>query len=93
MTERDDEIDVRLARIGEATRGIRPPADFGARVMKALEPETQGIFVGGTLWTVGRRLVPIAALAAVAALVWAVRTDAAVEDALATSYDVTEVEW
>lgn len=93
MMEQDEEIEARLARIAAATQGLRPRGDFGARVMRALEPEAQRLAFGGMLWSAGRRLVPIAALAAVAALVWAVRTDGVVEDALAASYDVTEVEW
>ncbi len=84
MTDQED-IDRRLARLSDATEGLRPSAGFSARVMLAIDAQpAPGIFE--TAWFSARRLVPVAAIAAALAVVWAVQVDGTVDDELATSY-------
>lgn len=90
MNHRDD-IDERLARLAEATRDIAPRPDFTARVMRAIEAEREPVFVG-LLARAGRRFVPVAAIAAAVAVMWAAETDDSFDEAIAT-YDATEWPW
>ena len=93
MKKPDEDIDARLERLARATDGVRPRADFGARVASAIQAE-QG---GGVLIELGRparRILPALALAAAVSLVWAVQSDQAFDDALSTYADETvELEW
>jgi hypothetical protein len=84
----NDDIEERLARLGRETEGIRPTAGFSSRVMAALPTEGTSWFdvVNGS----SRRFLSIAALTAVAAVAWAVRSEASVDDALAVSYGAME---
>ena len=84
MTDQED-IDQRLARLSGATAGLRPSAGFSSRVMLAIDAQAApSIFEA--VWFSARRLVPVAAIAAALAVVWAVQVDGTVEDELATSY-------
>lgn len=86
MTDQEG-IDQRLARLSGATEGLRPSAGFSARVMLAIESvphQAPNIFE--TAWFSARRLVPVAAIAAALAVVWAVQVDGTVDDELATTY-------
>jgi len=90
--ERDLEpIEQRLTRLSGATNALRPSAGFSARVMLAIEREPATSFLE-TTWFSARRLLPIAAMAAALAVVWAVQVDDSVDDELATSYASVELE-
>ena len=84
MTDRED-IDLRLARLSGETQALRPSAGFSARVMAAIGAERVPNFFEST-WFSARRLVPVAAVAAAMAVVWAVQVDGTVDDDLATTY-------
>ena len=84
MTDHE-EIDQRLARLGRRTEALRPSAGFSARVLAAVAAETAPSFLESA-WFSARRLVPVAAIAAALAVVWAAQVDRSVDDELATSY-------
>ena len=90
MNEQED-IEQRLSRLAGATEALRPSAGFSARVMLAIEAEAAPSFLEAT-WFSARRLVPVAAIAAALAVVWAVQVDGSVDDALASSYAAVELE-
>ena len=90
MTEQDD-IEARLARLSGATDALRPSAGFSSRVMLAIERENAPSFFE-TTWFSARRLLPVAAIAAAMAVVWAVQVDGTVDDEMATSYAAMELE-
>jgi hypothetical protein len=86
-----EDIEQRLARLSGATDALRPSAAFSARIMRALEQEAAPSFLE-TTWFSARRLLPVAAIAAAMAVVWAVQVDSSVDDELATSYASAELE-
>jgi len=88
VSEQED-LEQRLARIAGATDALRPSAGFGARVMAAIDHAPPPSFLE-TTWLSARRLLPVAALAAAMAVVWAVQVDGTVDDELATSYSSIE---
>jgi hypothetical protein len=90
VTEPED-FEQRLARLSSATNAIRPSAGFSARVMLAIDHAPPPSFLE-TTWFSARRLLPVAALAAAMAVVWAVQVDGTVDDELATSYASMELE-
>jgi hypothetical protein len=90
--DREEDDGARLERLGRATDAVRPSAGFNRRVMAAIEAE-QPAFWLADLPRLARRFVPVAALAAACAVVWAVQSDSALEDAMATSADAVELEW
>jgi len=90
VSEQED-LEQRLARIAGATNALRPSAGFGARVMAAIEQQAAPSFLEVT-WFSARRLLPVAALAAAMAVVWAVQVDGTVDDELATSFASMELE-
>lgn len=90
MIEQED-IEQRLARLAGASAALRPSAGFSARVMLAIEAEAAPSFLEAT-WFSARRLLPVAAVAAALAVVWAVQVDGSVDDELATSYAAVELE-
>ena len=90
MTDLED-IDQRLARLGRGTEALHPSLGFSARVLGAIAEETRPGFLESA-WFSSRRLLPIAAVAAVLAVVWAVQVDRSVDDELATSYASVELE-
>ena len=59
--------------------------------MLAIGAEAAPSFFEST-WFSARRLLPVAALAAAMAVVWAVQVDGTVDDELATSYASMELE-
>ena len=87
MTE--DELERRLSRLGRETEAIRPSPGFSARVMDALsgEPSWFSVVAGSS-----RRFLPAALALAVALVVWAVRSEASVDDALAASDETVELD-
>ncbi|HET7541961.1 MAG TPA: hypothetical protein VFK05_18940 [Polyangiaceae bacterium] len=92
MSEQED-IEQRLSRLAGATDALRPSRGFSARVMLALASDVQAApsFLEAT-WFSARRLLPVAAIAAAMAVVWAVQVDGSVDDELATSYASVELE-
>jgi hypothetical protein len=86
-----EDIEQRLARLAGATGAVRPSAGFSARVMLAIDTEAAPSFLEAA-WFSARRLVPVAAIAAALAVVWAVQVDNSVDDELATSYAAVELE-
>ena len=90
MTEQED-IERRLARLSSATNHLRPSANFAARVMLDIDHAAVPNFLE-TTWFSARRLLPVAAIAAAMAVVWAVQVDGTVDDELATSYASMELE-
>lgn len=89
--ERDETLDGRLARLGGATGGLRPRGGFNDRVMRAVHASRPGFFE--SVLRPARAMVPVALMAAALAMGWAVRTDHAADQALASSFDVVEMEW
>ncbi len=91
MTEPHDEVDRRLGKLARATESIRARSGFAERVMLRVAAE------GGwreELVRSSRRLVPLAALAAVAAVAWAVLSASTTDEALAVAEEnVEEVLW
>jgi hypothetical protein len=90
VTDRED-FDQRLARLGQSTEALRPSAGFSARVMAAVAAEAAPSILEST-WFSARRLLPIAAIAAALAVVWAAQVERSVDDELATSYAAVELE-
>jgi len=90
VTEPED-FEQRLARLSGATNSLRPSAGFSARVMLAIDHQAVPSFLE-TTWFSARRLLPVAAIAAAMAVVWAVQVDGTVDDELATSYASMELE-
>jgi len=86
-----EDIEQRLARLSAASDALRPSAGFSARVMFAINQQAAPSFLE-TTWFSARRLLPVAAIAAAMAVVWAVQVDGAVDDELATSYAAVELE-
>jgi len=86
-----EDTEQRLARLAGATDALRPSVGFSARVMLAIDGEAAPSFLEAA-WFSARRLVPVAAIAAALAVVWAVQVDNSVDDELATSYAAVELE-
>jgi hypothetical protein len=80
-----EDIDQRLQRLARSTDALHPSAAFSARVMSAVSAEAAPSFLENA-WFSSRRLLPVAAIAAALAVVWAVQVDRSVDDELATSY-------
>jgi hypothetical protein len=91
VTDLEQNTDERFARIERATAAIRPSPGFAARVMRKIGAERELGWLDAT-WLSSRRLLPIAALAAALAVVWAVQSDKSVDDELAASYGALELE-
>jgi hypothetical protein len=72
------------------TEGVAPNTGFSDRVMRAVEGERFGLLA--FVPRASKRFVPVAALAAAAALVWAVTAVRDADDATASD-DTAEVEW
>jgi hypothetical protein len=92
MTHPDDDIDARLARLARATERARPSAGFTDRVLAGIDG-APGKDWRSELPRVSRRLVPVLTLVAAGAVVWAVHSARAVDDALVGSFDAMEIEW
>ena len=90
MADQND-IDARLAALAGATEPLRPRTGFSARVMAAVAAEPSSIL--DDLWRPSRRLIPLAAMAALAAVVWAVQIEGTVNEAMAVSYGAVEASW
>ncbi len=80
-----------LDELLEKTGGVQPRAGFSDRVMHAVEGERVGMLA--FVPRASKRFVPIAALAAAAAIVWAVTAIRDADDATASSDESAEAEW
>jgi hypothetical protein len=87
----DEELDAKLSRLAMETNPLGPSGGFTARVMAAIERE-QPLGLVEALWASSRRFLPIAALAAAAAVVWAVESQTSVDDALAVTYGAMDID-
>ncbi|HVW26825.1 MAG TPA: hypothetical protein VHC69_15760 [Polyangiaceae bacterium] len=91
MTFHDKELDSTLSRLARQTATLGPRAGFAAKVMAAIERE-QPLGIIEALWTSSRRFLPIAAIAAAAAVVWAIESQTTVDDALAVTYGSVDLD-
>jgi hypothetical protein len=90
VSEPQDNVDARLKELGTATDTIRARAGFADLVMNSIQREP---IWPSELLRSARRLLPVAALAAVLSLVWSkVSTDSA-NEVLAASDEIVEIEW
>lgn len=85
-----DAIDQELARLGTATEPLRARPGFRDRVMAAA--------IAVPSWQVellrsARGLVPVAALAAVMAVAWALVSESSTDAVIAVSEDTSVLEW
>lgn len=87
----DEELDERLAKLRELTEGLRARGGFTGAVMQAIATEPAGWFE--TAWRASLRTVPIAALCAMAALIWAAQSESAVNEELAIAQGSVEMDW
>jgi hypothetical protein len=87
----EEEVDAKLSRLAKETAALGPSGGFTAKVMAAIERE-QPLGLVEALWASSRRLLPIAALAAAAAVVWAVESQTSVDDALAVTYGAMDLD-
>ena len=80
-----------LDELLEKTKDVSPRNGFPERVMRAVEGERVGLLA--FVPRASKRFVPIAAIAAAAAVVWAVTAVRDADDAAASSDETAEVEW
>ncbi len=90
------DIDEELARLARATEHVGPRAGFAMRVEDAIREASVGTPSRARDWRddlplPARRLIPMAALAAVVSLVFAARTASAFEEAVVDSIEETDV--
>ena len=90
MSEFD--VDQRLARLAQASDGIRARPGFNEKVMLAAlaSTETSG---SGELSRSFFRVMPVALLAAVLSVFWALSSEQSTDDAFAAADDTVELEW
>jgi hypothetical protein len=86
-----EDIDQRLVRLGRSTEALRPSAGFSGRVLASVAARAAPSFLESA-WFSSRRILPIVAIAAALAVVWAEQVDRSVDDELATSYASVELE-
>lgn len=86
-----DDIDRRLEELGLRTESIGASSGFSERVMLAVQVNQAPMF-GVELLRSATKLVPVAALAAVLAIVWAAVTQDATTELMA-AVDPVELEW
>lgn len=91
MSEPEDSVESRLAELGAATEPIRARAGFADRVLQAVQVEAVGWPV--ELLRSARRLAPLGAVMAAVALVWALASSSAADEALAVADQTVELEW
>jgi hypothetical protein len=80
-----------LDELLEKTKTVEPAAGFSDRVMRAVAAERPSVL--SFVPRAAKRFVPVAAIAAAAAIVWAVTAVRADDDASASSFDSVEAEW
>ncbi len=90
------DIDEELARLTRSTDGIGPRPGFSMRVEDAISRSPDASSFRDwrdDLRTPARRLIPMAALAALISLVFAARTASAFDEAVVDSIEETDVTW
>lgn len=87
----EENLDQRLERLARATHELSARPGFRNRVLSAVKERAPSWITWGL--APARRLLPVAALAAVAALLWAVQSERSIDDELAASYASVEIEW
>lgn len=87
----DHDIEALLARLAEATQGVRPRAGFSARVMQRIGAEEAATVL--QLRVPARRFLPVGMLVAALALVWAVSVNSQVDEAMALGDDTELAAW
>ncbi len=92
MTDRDQDIEARLTRLARSTEAVVPSEWFTDRVMVAIDSKREPEW-NSTIVRMSRVALPVAALAASIALMWAVASEHTWEEALAVSSGQTELEW
>jgi hypothetical protein len=89
----NDEIDERLERLRSATDGVRPRADFSARVLGAVSAKAKpAVDFWSQLPRAARWFVPVAALTALVSLGLAASDRTDVDDAVVANWDEADVE-
>ncbi len=89
----NDEMDERLERLRKATDGVRPRADFTARVLGAVSAKAApAMDFWSQLPRAARWFVPVAALAAVVSIGFAATNQNDVDDAVVANWDEADVE-
>lgn len=94
----EEDIEARLARLSRETEGVAPRPDFAERVMAAaLASRPLAAPPSRDWWTdlpfASRRVIPAALLVAALGVAFAAVSASASDDAVAGSYDQTELEW
>lgn len=94
MTDPQDDIELSLTRLRDATEALAPRPSFTASVMAALEAERAGFLrmISG-LW---RQALPIAALLATISAVWAYANSQDLDAQISVasdSEDPAEIDW
>jgi hypothetical protein len=87
-----EDFEQRLARLATSTAAIRATQGFSRRVLLSIQLEAASGFRGSLSRGV-RRFVPVALVFALAAVFWAIDSESAARQAMATSYGVLELEW
>jgi len=90
MSHDDQDIDLQLKRLTDATASVGPSTGFSSRVMQRIAEEPPAGLQALRLpaW----RFFPVGVLAAALALFWAVSVEGEVSEAMAVSDD-TELTW
>lgn len=88
----EDDLDRRLAGLARATEPVRARPDFAGRVLAAVAQERKPDFLGEVVRS-ARRVVWIAAVAAVTAVGWATLTEQSATAAVAVADDTAELDW
>ncbi len=86
----NDEIDERLERLTRATERVAPRSAFTARVMTVIEQEHAAAGFWVDLPRAARRVIPFAAIAAAASVIWALRASREIDDDAAVSQSVEQ---
>jgi hypothetical protein len=91
MSDHPEDAEIRLARLRAATEGVRPRPDFAGRVARAIDHEVAEADWLSDLLRPARRLVPLAAIAAAAAVLLAMESAPARREAQAMA-NATELD-
>lgn len=89
---RQDDIDRELSELGTRTAALRPRAGFNQRVLSAIHADRSQLYDRELLRS-ARFSLPVAAFAAIIAMVWAVSNELSTNQALAVSPDPVELAW
>jgi hypothetical protein len=88
----DNDLEQRLARLGEAREGIRARPGFTDQVMLAALASAAPSLAADLSRSL-RRVVPVAFLAATLCVLWAVASERNTDEAFAASDETVELEW